>query len=123
MVQLSFTKSFENCSQLSDKQILTVASVIAENALACQNIQEYLKKHDKHPDKVFIVFCDVDRIYLTLNPDATPEMNEDFIIRTWNYGISGQNPKALSVEWTFFCMGETGGEEYCDGNDDIVIFD
>ena len=114
MVQLSFTEVFENCSQLSDEQILTVAH---------HNIQEYLKKKGKCLEKAFIVFCDIDRIYMTLDPDTSPEQGEDFIIRTWDYHISEVNPRALSIEWSFHCMGEACSEEHCSGSDDIVIFD
>lgn len=123
MVQLSFTKDFENCSMFGDEQILTVALAIIGKVMAQENIQKYLKKTGKRLDKVFIVFCDVDRIYLTLDPDAGPQQNEDFIIRTWDYHISDENPKALSIEWSFHCMGESCSEEHCYGSDDIVIFE
>lgn len=123
MVQLSFTEVFENCSQLSDEQILTVALAIIDKAVAYRNIQEFLEKNDKHLEKAFLVFCDIDRIYITLDPEASPEQGEDFIIRTWNYHISNDNPRALSLDWSFHCMGETCSEEHCSGSDDIVIFD
>ena len=122
MVQLSFTKDFENCSQLSDEQILTVALAITDKAIAHSNIQEFLKKRGKCLEKAFIVFCDIDRIYMTLDPDASPEQGEDFIIRTWDYHISEDNQRALSIEWSFHCMGEACSEEHCSGYDDIVIF-
>ena len=123
MIKLYFTKDFENCSQLSDEQILTVALTITGKAMTDRNIQEYLKQKGKCIETAFIVFCDVDRIFLTLNPEPTPEQNEEFIIRTWDYHISEHNPKALSIDWSFHCMGETCAEEQCSGFDDIVIFE
>lgn len=123
MIKLLFTKDFENCSQLSDEQILTVALTITGKAMTDLNIQEYLKNKGKCMETVFIFFCDIDRIYMTLDPKATPEQNEDFIIRTWDYHISDDNLKALSIDWTFHCMGETCSEEHCSGSDDIVIFE
>lgn len=122
MVQLSFTKDFENCSQMSDKQILTVALAITGKAVAHRNILEYLKKKGKCLEKAFIVFCDIDRIYIMLDPEAVPEQGEDFIIRTWDYHISDEDPRALSIDWSFHCMGESCSEEHCSGSDDIVIF-
>ena len=122
MVQLSFTKDFENCSQMSDKQILTVALAITGKAVAHRNILEYLKKKGKCLEKAFIVFCDIDRIYISLDPEAGPEQGEDFIIRTWDYHISDEDPRALSIDWSFHCMGESCSEEHCSGSDDIVIF-
>lgn len=123
MVQLSFTKDFENCSQMSDKQILTVAMAITGKAIAHRNILEYLKKNGKCLENAFIVFCDIDRIYISLDPEVNPERGEDFIIRTWDYHISEDNPKALIINWSFLCMGETCSEEHCSGSDDIVIFE
>ena len=123
MIQLSFTEDFENCSQLSDEQILTVALAITDKAVAHHNILKYLKKKGKCLEKAFIVFCDIDRIYMTLDPDIGPEQGEDFIIRTWVYHISEDNPKALIITWSFYCMGETCSEEHCSGSDDIEIFD
>ena len=123
MVQLSFTKDFENGSLMSDEQILTVALAITDKAVAHRNIQEYLKKKGKCLEKAFIVFCDIDRIYMTLDPDTNPEQGEDFIIRTLDYHISQDNPRALSIDWSFHCMGETCSEEHCSGSDDIVIID
>ncbi len=123
MVQLSFTKDFENCSQLSDEQILTVALAITDKAVAHHNILKYLKKNGKCLENAFIVFCDIDRIYISLDPEANPERGEDFIIRTWDYHISDENPRALSLDWSFHCMGETCSEEHCSGSDDIVIID
>ena len=123
MVQLSFTKDFENGSLMSDKQILTVALAIIGKTVAHRNILEYLKKKGKCLEKAFLVFCDIDRIYITIDPEASPEQGEDFIIRTWNYHISNDNPRALSLDWSFHCMGETCSEEHCSGSDDIVIID
>lgn len=123
MVQLSFTKDFENCSQLSDEQILTVALAITDKAVAHHNILKYLKKNGKCLENAFIVFCDIDRIYISLDPEANPERGEDFIIRTWDYHISDENPRALSLDWSFHCMGETCSEEHCSGSDDIIIID
>ena len=122
MVQLSFTKDFENYSQLSDEQILTVALAITDKAVAHHNILKYLKKKGKRLEKAFIVFCDIDRIYMTIDSDTNPEQGEDFIIRTWDYHISEDNPKALIINWSFHCMGETCSEELCSGSDDIIIF-
>ena len=112
MVQLSFTEVFENCSQLSDEQILTVALAITDKAVAHRNILEFLKKKGKCLEKAFIVFCDIDRIYMTLDPDASLEQGEDFIIRTWDYHISEDNPKELIITWSFYCMVETCSEEH-----------
>ena len=122
MVEVEFIEGFENCSQLNASQIQKVAQIITSKAALRRNIQEYLRNKGKSLDKIFVSFCDIDRIYLTLDPAAVPDCNEDFIIRTWDYRISDENPKALSIEWSFHCMGESCSEEHCYGADEIVIF-
>ena len=122
MIQISFAKGFLNDSQLDGDEFLSVALAITDNALSHWSIKAHLDNVGKRFEKVYINYCDIDRIYLSLDAEASPDSYADFIIRTWDYHISEENPSALSIDWTFHCMGESSSAEHCDGSHDILIF-
>lgn len=122
MIHISFAKGFINDSQLERDEVLSVALAITDNALSHWNIKAHLDNVGKKFEKAFINYCDIDRIYLSLDAEASPNSYADFIIRTWDYHISEENPDALSIDWTFHCMGESSSAEHCDGSHDILIF-
>lgn len=122
MIQISFAKGFVNDSQLDGDEVLSVSLAITDNALSHWNIKKYLDKVGKRFEKAYINYCDIDRIYLSLDADASPDSYADFIIRTWDYHISEEDSNALWIDWTFHCMGESSSAEHCDGSHDILIF-
>ena len=122
MVRLFFSKGFVNDSQLDRDEVLSVALAITDNALSHWNIKNHLDTVGKRFEKAFINYCDIDRIYLSLDAEATPDSYADFIIRTWDYHISEEDSNALRIDWTFHCMGESSSAEHCDGSHDILIF-
>ena len=122
MTQISFAKGFVNDSQLDRDEVLSVALAITDNALSHWNIKNHLDTVGKRFEKAFINYCDIDRIYLSLDAEATPDSYADFIIRTWDYHISEEDSNALRIDWTFHCMGESSSAEHCDGSHDILIF-
>lgn len=111
-----------------DYLVLPIASAITEEALSEENgVREYFQKAGKQLDKVYILDYDSDRIYMSLDPDATPESEVDIVIRTWNIGFR-RNPDCVLVEWTFHCMGDTPdqqgrcSQERCSETDRILVF-
>ena len=111
-----------------DYLVLPIASAITEVALSEEysDIREFFQKAGKQFEKAYILDYDLDRIFISLDPDATPESEADIIIRTWN--ISGRrNPDSVIVEWTFHCMGEAEdqqgmcSQENCSETDRILV--
>ena len=84
MIQISFAKGFLNDSQLDGDEFLSVALAITDNALSHWNIKAHLDNVGKRFEKVYINYCDIDRIYLSLDAEASPDSYADFIIRLIN---------------------------------------
>lgn len=111
-----------------DYLVLPIASAITEVALSEEyEVREFFQKAGKQLDKVYVLDYDLDRIYMSLDPDATPESEADIIIRTWNIGVR-RNPDCVLVDWTFHCMGDTPdqqgrcSQERCSETDRILVF-
>lgn len=123
MPQIFFANDVRN-----DYEILSIASAITEVALSeGYDIREYFQKAGKQLERAFILDYDLDRIYMSLDSDVTPESEADIIIRTWNIGVR-RNPDCVLVEWTFHCMGDAPDQQGscsladCSETDRILVF-
>ena len=87
----------------------------------------FLEQMGKFPEKVIITDYDLDRIYLSLDPKATHETTEDFIIRTWDVYMLEEEDSTMHVDWTFHFMGNIEDSSFrhsthhFDGSDDIRL--
>ena len=123
MPQIYFANDVRN-----DYVILSIASAITEVALSEEyEVREFFQKAGKQLDKVYILDYDIDRIYMSLDTEATPESEADIIIRTWNIGVR-RNPDCVLVEWTFHCMGDDPdlqgrcSQKQCGETNRILVF-
>ena len=98
MTRISFVKEFENKSQFNEDGIFLITSHISFYTRGC--LDEDL------PGNLYILSCDMDRIYLSANPEATPESPADYIIRTWDYHICEDDPERVHMDWTFHVLKE-----------------
>lgn len=118
--------SFADASRY-DSEVLSIATAISDMALSEDRICDFFHNTGKQLEKAYIIDYDLDRICVSLDPDAISETNADFIIRTWNLGIR-TNPYSLLVDWTFHCMGDSSdsegscSQESCDGTARLLVF-
>ena len=124
MLQLFFADASRH-----DSEVLSIATAITDIALSMDGygMCEYFQKAGKQLEKASIIDYDLDRIYLSLNPDATSESDADIIIRTWNI-VFRSNPYSLLVEWTFHCMGDSPDSQgscsldSCEGTTRLLVY-
>ena len=122
MVKLSLINDFEKTSSYWDKNAIILISL---------HITDYawgFFEKDTIPEELYVITSDLDRIYLSSNPKATPETEADFIIRTWRIRPKDEKPGYVSIDWSFCVMGdcsESSGRcsiNDCGGSDDILVF-
>ena len=122
MVQISLIKDFEKTSSYWDSDaVILISLYITKYASGFLEEEGFII-----PDEFFIITSDMDRIYLSRNPEATPETEADYIIRTWDIHWDENKADFVSIDWTFHVMGECPGGKCsiysCDGSDDILVF-
>ena len=128
MIEISFAQALD--SYRWKEVIRSISLAITDYALSDHDIKEYFLNTGKQLDRAIIIYCDIDRILLSLDPDATPSSEPDISIRTWD--ISGDWSKKgglLHVNWTFHCLGSadplpgTCSQERIDGSHDFLALD
>lgn len=118
MHQIHFAKNYENSSHFNEDQLFLISMYITFYADGCIFL----------PDNLYITSCDIDRIYLSTNPEATPESAPNYIIRTWDYHICEEDPERVHMDWTIHLMEECddgvgrSSAEQMDGSDDILVY-
>ena len=126
MYHLSFSKDY---GSHKDAGVLSLAYAIMDYALSKQEIEGYLQQTGIHFDEAFILWDDLDRIAISLDPQATPDSIADFIIRTWNFHVDDESPELCRIDWTFHILGETPDKSgrcsmiNCSGSNDFLLFD
>lgn len=113
MISLSLIKDFKKTSSYWDEDtILLISLDITDSASGSFEEEELI------PEKLYIITSDLDRIYLSRNPEATPETDADYVIRTWDIHWDENNPEFVSINWTFHVMGDSSdGTGTCSIND------
>ncbi len=113
MISLSLIKDFKKTSSYWDEDtILLISLYITDSASGSFEEEEII------PEKLYIITSDLDRIYISRNPEATPETDADYIIRTWDIHWDENNPEFVSINWTFHVMGDSSdGTGTCSIND------
>ena len=117
-LQISFAD--ETCY---NEDILAITTLIMKKTLENGSMRSLLEEKGKLPEKVFIIDYDLDRIFLSLDPSATYETIEDFIIRTWDVYMPYDSASRLHVNWTFYIMGIDHATDWFSGSDDILLSD
>lgn len=80
------------------------------------------------PDNLYITYCDIDRIYLSINSEASPDSPPDYVIRMWDYHICEEDRKRVHMSSTFHIMKECSdgsgrcSDEQFDGDYDILVY-
>ena len=126
MYHLSFSKDY---GSHKDGGVLSLAYAIMDYALSKQEIEGYLQQTGIHFDEAFILWDDLDRIAISLDPQATPDSIADFIIRTWNFHVDDESPELCRIDWTFHILGETPDKSgrcsmiNCSDSNDFLMFD
>ena len=118
--RIHFIKGFENTSHFNEDVLFLIASFITDDAeaLGAEGL----------PDKLSITCCDMDRIYLSTTPEASPDSPPDYVIRMWDYHICEENRKRVHMNSTFHIMKECSdgsgrcSDEQFDGDYDILVY-
>ena len=120
MANINFVESFENTSHFNEDALFLIATSITidAEALGAEGI----------PDNLYITCCDIDRIYLSTNPEASPDSSPDYVIRMWDYHICEEDRRRVHINSTFHIMkecpdgsGSCSAEQF-DGDYDILVY-
>lgn len=120
MANINFVESFENTSHFNEDAIFLIATSITidAEALGAEGI----------PDNLYITCCDIDRIYLSTKPEASPDSPPDYVIRMWDYHICEEDRSMVHMNSTFHIMkdcsdgsGSCSTEQF-DGDYDILVY-
>lgn len=120
MVHINFVNGYENTSRFDEDVLFLITATITDDAeaLGAEGL----------PDNLYITCCDIDRIYLSANPDFFPDSPEDYIIRMWDYHICEEDRRMLHMNSTFHIMKDcpdgsgTCSAEQFDGDNDILVY-
>ena len=120
MAHINFVNGSENTSHFNEYALFLIATFITDDAeaLGAEGI----------PDNLYITSCDIDRIYLSTNPKASPDSPPDYVIRMWDYHICEDNPEMIHMNCTYHIMGDCPdgsgrcSDEQFDGDYDILVY-
>lgn len=128
MYHLSFAKGYE--PHFGSRRVLSLAYAIFDYVIERTGLDEYLEEEGIVFDEAFILWDDLDRIAISLNPEASPESDADFIIRTWDFHLEENEPDVLRIDWSFYIMcertylsGWCEEDEYSDSLDYLTSYD
>lgn len=120
MKHIYYIKEFENTSHFNRDGIYLITTFIVDDAeaLGAEGL----------PDNLYITYCDIDRIYLSINSEASPDSPPDYVIRMWDYYICEEDRKRVHMSSTFHIMKECSdgsgrcSDEQFDGDYDILVY-
>jgi|GEM_PF-2740050 len=119
MANINFVESFENTSHFNEDALFLIVTFITNDAeaLGAEGV----------PDNLYITCCDIDRIYLSTKPEASPDSPPDYVIRMWDYHICEEDRSMVHMNSTFHIMkdcsdgsGRCSAEQFY-GDYDILV--
>ena len=122
MFNISFLEDYEGYAFDEETLVLIVNHIAqkAEKKFGPGNISKSL----------VVLDSDMDRIFLSADPNANKDSDPDYIIRTWEYSYKEHlTGDCISIDWTFHLMGDCEdmegicSQDHCDGSDEIPLDD
>ena len=118
--RIHFIKGFENTSHFNEDELFLITSFITDDAkaLGAEGI----------PDNLYVTYCDIDEIYLSANPEVSPDSLPDYVIRMWDYHICEEDRSMVHMNSTFHIMKDCSdgsgrcSDEQFDGDYDILVY-
>lgn len=119
MANINFVENFENTSHFNEDALFLIVTFITNDAEALGAVGV--------PDNLYITCCDIDRIYLSTKPEASPDSPPDYVIRMRDYHICEEDRSMVHMNSTFHIMkdcsdgsGRCSAEQFY-GDYDILV--